>query len=329
MRVEVAVLGTPLLIFGAPARIFEQSDWNLPWEQRARVNLEVDETVAVGEILDRAAAELGIYVSDAYYQPPSLRVADNVSGVAFFRDSEDEGRNGDGAMTCTVLDDDGTVRWNQPILKLPIGRLIDASEHRLLDGNPRKIYLIPHPPGGGAFGEIDWAYVLAGLSFVWNFLATFDGAVGGIERLRRIFNSAVRSIGRLKDRWISHHGDLGDVYELVEGRPAWQEDELAGLLGCSRSDLSDLLPAFGLVPGGDGMWQRDNSAIAARSRAITLTILCAVSSGLVTDADGQAFRALLTTVTNMETPPSPEEISELVNQTIRETPDEQPWEPPQ
>jgi hypothetical protein len=328
MKVEVGVLGEPLIIFAGPINSFTDTDWELPWEDRLHVSLDVSPSDTVGDILDAAAEKLGIFVSDAYYDIRSKRVADNVRFVKFFRDNEDEGRFGPKLTRCTIRRSDGAALFNQWIFDVPIERIVDAQQNGLFVGDPYRIYLLPQPPGGGSFDSVDWVALIFALKTAESWLSRLGGVADGLGAVRAIWNKGRKVVVALKGRIAGCNGDMGDVCELVDTRTVWSERDLAELLGSSPNEVAQLLPLFGLERSDEGLWAVGESDAAKRSRALIYTVLHVTAISLTLENEASLLE-IVEEVMGMSPLPSPSEIGELAYQRLMIDPFKGEWEPPQ
>src|SRR4051812_20955038 len=94
MRVTVAALGSTADNVRQGEPDFTGQGWedqgpDLRWEQRKRVELEVDESETLASVIDRAAEEFGIGRPSAPGEPKQ-RVSSVIDGVAFYHPDDDK-----------------------------------------------------------------------------------------------------------------------------------------------------------------------------------------------------------------------------------------------
>jgi len=171
MEVEVAVLMQPFGAFRVPETVVAKSAWELTWGERAVASFEVDSTATIGSILDWGAAALGITVID--FEGESILPSEEVAGVAFFVDDEEEGRS-KGMRVYPTVDDAGVARWDEDIMSVPLGRALAAAEAGLIVGDPRRLYLVPQS-SAGAFDGLDWSHALEYLKVAEDVVARIGG----------------------------------------------------------------------------------------------------------------------------------------------------------
>ncbi|WP_169987414.1 hypothetical protein [Microbispora sp. H10836] len=289
MRVEVAVAGAPFGAWSCPQDLATQAgSRDARWLDLPRVSFEVDPATTLGDVLNQAAATLGVtaHIWESEERPVSewaLRpVSEAVHEVAFFRaDNADEGREAR-LITAPILNEEGQVQWGQRVTTVPMGTLEIAAQKDLIKGDPHKIYLFPSSPAG-AFDHLDWTQIGVALLAAEKVLARIGGVADGLHALASVWKAGKRTILGLKERLQKRAGTIGDVQDLADTREIWNIQEFSKFVGCSISEAEALLPVLGLSQDSEGRWTRSKDDNPTRANALLITALYAAMYGLAWD----------------------------------------------
>nr|GLJ86720.1 hypothetical protein GCM10017588_54590 [Microbispora rosea subsp. aerata] len=258
------------------------------WLDLPRVSFEVDPATTLGDVLNQAAAMLGItaHVWESEERPvsewPLRPVSEAVHEVAFFHaDTVYEGREAR-LITAPILNKEGQVLWGRRITTVPMGTLEVAAQNGLIEGDPHKIYLFPSDPAG-AFDYINWDQIEVAIEAAVSALATIGVAVEGLRALALVWKAGKRTILGLRERLQKRDGTIGDVQVLADTREVWDIQEFCKFVGCSTSEAETLLPVLGLSRDSEGRWVRSKDDGPTRANALLITALYAAKFGLAWD----------------------------------------------
>jgi hypothetical protein len=251
--VTVAVLGPnggyPVMPdFDGPG--FENQGTDVPYAERVKVEVEVTEVTPLAEIIDTAAARLGIT------NQHGGRVCDALTGVVFY-EPEDEvsfkWREQPWQSVIRLADDSGLPSWAVPWTETRFGELLAASDAQLVAGDPRRPYFWPVRPQGEGLQTF-----LVSLYFLWSAWEHVLAGYGTLDLARRIRNRVARADEVFDQEnwavpWEKRLARPHDFFSYVTGRPRTVE-EIASLLGCPVEQAEAVLWGMGLSCGDDGLW---------------------------------------------------------------------------
>jgi hypothetical protein len=259
--VTVALLGDP----AHPGHSIPEEEWERPWDDRQRRELQVELTENLGSIRERAREQFGVPMPD---HAPDGPIGRAFPFVAFYSESR-PGQRSMPSMSLTIADDRGRAVWNVDPDLVQFEQLLRSAELGVLDGDPHRIYLILLPPSGnGIF--VDWQALLDAWRICWDVLDSIDtlaGAAAAAEYVRRkIRDRLARGRAVLEQQapsWSQRNGSPHDVASLIERR-SWTPDEAARLLGINEEDAPAALEIFGFAQDvEDGRWYRSGDQAAA------------------------------------------------------------------
>jgi hypothetical protein len=260
VEVTVALVGEPSRTWenpdGGDIGLRHPDDWRIPYRERPKVVLEVPEAETLGAVLRRAGREFGmprIPWNDEEFDPPF---------VSFYREDRDP-NFGSLQREIALVDDDGRVRWTHDWHHEPISELIRAGEAGVLNGDPRRPYLICQPPIGNGL-LVDWP-TLVELWKLWWDIANKVGILAGLwmlwetksRRLKRRegptpTDSPTIVEGRYAE-WQANGGRPDNFVDFLGQRP-WHVQDLADALGCTPEQAEALLIGFGHERNSAGLW---------------------------------------------------------------------------
>jgi hypothetical protein len=264
--VTVALVGDP----ANPGHSIPEAEWGRRWEDRPRIELEVQPTDSLGSIRERALEQFGVATPNYAH---GGRLATEFPFVAFYSESRPTQMSGAG-MSITVTDDLGRAVWSVDPDLARFDQLVSASELGALEGDPQRIYLILLPPSGnGIF--VDWQSLLDAWRITWDVLESIDtvaGAAAAAEFVRRKIRNRLQrgrpTVEHRASEWGQRNGNPHDVAGLL-GRRSWTAEEASGLLGVTTEDAIAVLAIFGFAQDGeDQRWYRDGDQAAALLGAV-------------------------------------------------------------
>ena len=269
--VTVAVLGP---VFGYPGPpvfdgpVFEDQGEDLPYAKRVKVEVEVTEITPLGEIIDTAAARIGIT------NPRGGRVCDELTGIVFY-EADDEvsfkWREQPWPRVIRLADEAGLPSWSVLWTEMRYGELVSASDANLVVGDPRRPYFWPVIPQGG--GLQTFVISLRVLWSAWEYVLAGYGTFDLVRRVRR-FHLARRIGARVKRAekaieqadwampWSKRLQRPHDFFDQVTGQPRTAE-EIASLLGCPIEQAEAMLWGMGFSCDREGLWVVGGDAAAS------------------------------------------------------------------
>jgi hypothetical protein len=152
----VALMGPPF--FGTPdmwlGDRYEEQDFETPYQDRPKAEVEADEHETLAVIIDRAADDLGIHPNPAVLRETAMSAA--IGGIAFYYEPTDD---------VAYRRDRAPGNWPQVLLipgptreqvekrwqDVTVAELLAASKAGLLYGDPLRPYLYPGFPQGDFF----------------------------------------------------------------------------------------------------------------------------------------------------------------------------------
>jgi hypothetical protein len=262
----VAVVGSP----ANPGGSIREDDLSRPWEDRLKVELDVQPDESLGSIRQRAIEHFEVAT------PPHAhgrRLVDAFPFVAFYDESR-PAQMSPLAMSVTVTDDQGRAVWNTDPDLARFEQLVAASELGALGGDPHRVYLVLLPPSGnGIF--VDWQSLLDAWRITWDLLESIDtvaGAAAAAEFVRRKIRDRIhrgrQTLEHRASEWGQRNGSPHDLARLL-GRRSWTTDEAATLLGVGSDEAGAVLAIFGFARDPeDERWYRNGDQAAALLSAV-------------------------------------------------------------
>jgi hypothetical protein len=269
-----------LALVGDAARPFtpiDEAEWNRPWADRRRVELQVDENESLARVLERALNAFNVPSRDGAH---AYRHVD----VAFYEELQPQNLSRALPMP-TLVDDQGKAVWGVRDLRLVrYGDVVRAAKAGALAGDPSRVHVILREPVGNGLG-VDWPAFLEALDIVWE-VAKAVGVVGGVIATAKMVIDPVRN--RVKRgravaaenayRWDQRNASPYTFFLWLGERP-WSSARLASLLDCSSAEAEAVLELFGFARGGDGRWHPAADDAAALLRDVIDDLLAYYSEG--------------------------------------------------
>ncbi len=258
-RVVIAAVAENLPAFEPPVG---DQGFELPYERRLKVALDVDHSETLAQVYRRAVGQLAprIVESDQFKGEP----LDTVRWTWFFEPGEEMGidtarKRWEMSEDLLTVRADHELRWNRPQSDIPYADLLRASDYGLLRGDPRRPYLVLLLPQGGEAFQMAWESITTLWSIIGHMLAAREivNLARGWrrDRLLKDISGGTEVVERHAARWARHGGGPRDVLKTLEFQP-WPVEELRMLLGLDTQDEAEkLLRSFGLRPNEQGLYE--------------------------------------------------------------------------
>lgn len=242
------VFGFPVLeVFVGPS--FEDQGPEVPYAKRLKVDVPATETTSIGDVIDRAAAEVGTTLEHG-------RVSEALEGIAFY-EPEDEvvlkARHQPWPDTIRIPNDDGRPSWRVWWVATRVDELLEAHAAGLVVGDPYRPYLWPVIPQGDLLQQfhetlwtlwLNWEHILSAYG-------TFELARRVLRRIARGRTAFTTAEGMpWRDRLARPH----DLFGYLASAPR-TSDEVAALFGCDPGEAEGVLWGMGFVCDKDGVWR--------------------------------------------------------------------------
>ncbi len=275
-----------------------QQGADVPYRDRMKVELTVDEETTLYEVFEQALDEFNVEYTDEWRDMD--RPVEQVHFVAFY-EPEDEGGNTvqqrwTYAHNLVVVTDDQRIRWHVPLEEARLADLVRAAEHGLVDGDPLRPYIVLQPPAGNGLLFV-WAMFTTALSIA----ANIEGTIQGIERIKRKLAAGKKVIDEHFLDWSERGGDPLAVAATLRRQP-WKTDELALLLGVQPIEVEPLMELYGFARNDEGLWLSSEEEEARLLRLLEDDALIAFRSGAGEVEFRNRAQHLLTTGEQAEKP---------------------------
>lgn len=242
MHVTVALFGAPIAPFTGDLPV---QDADLLYEERLAIELDTQPGETLGEIIDRAAARLGIDLDRSFEVLADARVSDITFGISFDEAGEGWPR---WHRELDLVNEDGLVQFAVPWQEATLDALERTTGAGLMRGDPSRLLWQPGPEGGNG-PPSEWADFLAALVAAWAVLKILAEAHGVFEMLNKLRQRLQRAEPALEQRYIEWssrgarpHNLAGFLHEHD-----WTPAQLARFLGCDESEAEAVLWAFGFA----------------------------------------------------------------------------------
>lgn len=326
LDVEVALIADPAAPF-EPGPI-DSSCYELPFDQRTRVSLEVEESDSLASTLERAAAKMGLEPPEDYWLRGHF---DASHRKILFRKSDDEcgpirrsrGRLRFGELT--LVDREGKAIFGvHDLTTVRFSDLLRSADAGTIEGDPLHPYLILDD-GWGDAPPLDWAAMQFGLEIAWEAakaLAVAAGATTGVMQARRLMLQRLdrgQAALRANPEW-AQRGYRPDQFESLLTSRVWDADHAARLLGCSADQAEGTLLVLGYVlDPTDRMWRFEGD----EAGVMLSNIVAAINSFAHRGGDWQSgFRRWMERYLEAGVPPSMETF-----ESEQRAPPESPYVP--
>ena len=250
MKVTLAVVGDATVPFGQglPGGEPWNEEMKVPYDERRLVELQVQESEALGEVLMRACHEIGLELSRG-----------GIGFIDFYREGEEVTPRHE----VTVLDAEGRVEWVGRWKEVSYDRLLHADEADVLAGDARRPYLIlKEEVGNGVL--ITLAVLYGGWKLFWEVVDNFERAGKLTAAIKKLVHGSggAREAGDVVEghyREWQLKGARPDNLRRFLGEHEWSLDHLGDVLGCTTAEAEALLLGFGHERGKDGLWRPGES----------------------------------------------------------------------
>lgn len=253
VRVELYGLCFPMVFEGPPWSEYEPSrntssgDWNPGVHV---VELSVDDSLTLGRVINEAADEFGIRLSDPHF---GTDVAKAISGVAFYREGDE--RLVDlpydrFSRRLPSVDDEGRISFVD-LCEATVAGLCRAGESGLLEADALRPYFRPTVPQGSPSLPSDWQQFVQAVQAVWWVLKnaqplTTLSLVGLVPLLRRLHGRA-RAPGETI---------VNNRVSVLLARRVWNVDSASELVGAPVQEVATALATLGYRLDDDGIWRK-------------------------------------------------------------------------
>lgn len=248
--------------------LFEYNPPKFVGESLPEVELLVAPADTLGTILDRAAADFGIALSNEakarfqHIEPnrplPKVSEISECIGVGV-----PGSRNVYLYSHLITLDNDGRAHWNVRFNRATYGQLTDSISAGIHEGDARRLYLHPWPGGSAALISV-WADFFEILKTIYDLYAA-PGAIWAsselIGRVRRRMKRAKNAVQREAPELANRGATPEDVSALLE-RKRWNTGQVARLLGTDDAGAIAWLEMLGFHRDDDGYWRRGGDLLA-------------------------------------------------------------------
>lgn len=206
-------------------------------------------------------------ISDPRNRDPGRRFEDQLRFAAFVLPGDEEAgpavlRNKSlhlrRAATVDVI---GLARWDVHPLDARIDDLVRAGDAGLLDGDPRRPYLIVAVPAGdpGVFSAT-WGALEEAFEIIWaavSVTGTGYSAIKGFQAVRERFGKAKTVVELRRGDWENRGARPSDLSVVLASRPRTSA-EVAALLGCSGVEAEALMWGLGFEQADDRRWRSES-----------------------------------------------------------------------
>jgi hypothetical protein len=232
--------------------------------------------------LSRKVPDRRRVISDPRNRNPDGRFEEHLRFAAFVRPGDEEAgpavlRHKDFHLRrVATVDLRGRARWDVHPLEAPIGDLLRAGDAGLLDGDPRRPYLILAVPAGdpGAFSAT-WGALEEAFDVLWTAMSiagTGYSAAQGLQAMRDRFGKAKNVVEARSGDWDRRGARPSDLPTVLVARPRTPA-EAAALLGCVEAEAEALMWGLGFEQADDGRWRpapdgQEELAVLLLARAI-------------------------------------------------------------
>jgi hypothetical protein len=238
--------------------------------------LRVDASTALGDILNRAAAEFGMSLSQQTLKDrPRATVADRIDGVAFYAPGDEHEAwlpKSRFVRRLPAIDSAGSL-WMKDYREVAMEELERAGSLDLIEGHALHPYLRPAVSAGAmgvAAGE--WAIVLEALRYLWHALDAL-APLGTLPTLAWLGQPILKRLHRSADAvqttspQLAVRGIRPGELAVILSRRQWNPEECGLLLGMTENDAIQYLAVLGFEPNEGGVWEMKSQLAAALVRA--------------------------------------------------------------
>jgi hypothetical protein len=219
------------------------------------VDVEVSDDDTLGQVIDRAAAAVGL--TEVHAEEAVTSVSNAITYIAF-RQWGDEYQPPQFSSP-VVLNEGGHAAWPRPWQSIRVDQLLQAANRGLVEGDPTHPYLIL-PTGFGDFTGFDWSHVVGALSIMREALAAVGDTSSVVDIYRLVRNKlkkrgeGVEVVTKKVIDWKSRGAAPSDFHRLLSSASR-TATEVAALVGCSEHEAEAMMWSLGAsYNDNDGKW---------------------------------------------------------------------------
>lgn len=250
---KVSIVGDPNEPY--PWITSQQHMWERPADSWPVVEVHVSKDDALGQVIDRAAAAVGL--KEVHTDEGVSSVSDVIAYIAFRQWAD--GYQPPQLSALATLDKAGRVVWRRQWTSVRVHELLDAADHGLVEGDPEHLYLIL-PTAFGDFPGFDWEHVIACLWIVREVIGTLSDTSSAVDlfkllraRLKKRTEGVEVVAARAVD-WKSRGAAPSDLHRMLS-RSSRSSSEVAALIGCTDQEAEAVLWFLGAsYNDNDGKW---------------------------------------------------------------------------
>lgn len=157
-----------------------------------------------------------------------------------------------------TVDVEGLAHWDVHPLDAQIEDLLRAGDAGLVDGDPRRPYLILAVPAGdlGVFSTT-WSALEEAFDVLWTAISvagTGYSAAQSLQAIRDRFGKAKKVVKSCSGDWHRRGARPSDLPAVLASRPRTPA-EVAALLGCAEAEAEALMWGLGFEQAEDARWR--------------------------------------------------------------------------
>lgn len=244
--------------FDGPEEVLSKTGQGLPWEERARTQVDVTPEMTLNEVAAIGLRKLDITIPAIYHRLPH--------DYSVVNDFYFEAADGSHVWIDTYVDEAGR-EWSRADLDFVSDRITIADVVRTVDAdrlpvNPRRM-LVPINVEGLGGGPID--YLLAALEF-WNQVKDHPAVLTAKDAVAigATIKTGAVAFKKIKNRFDNSHGSISKYIQLTSSPRT--TPQIARLLGISLTHVPGICRLFGLKQDKGGVWRIDEAAVGKELR---------------------------------------------------------------
>lgn len=245
----------------------------VPYEQRAKVNVTVGGDTRLGSVIDEAAERFGVWSKS------EQRISEQVHCVAWFREEDTSGMEYDFARWSAVVrtvDAAGAASWALRWPHVTIDELLASHEVGLLDGDPLRPYFWPVIPQGDLEDLVQalWTTWLRWEEILPHVLAagaTLGAAGATVQTALRVIRRARDSSSSDTDAWAGALQRPQEFFAFLDEAPRTSAEVVAAY-PLTANQVDGGLPGLGYVRGPDQRWRSGTAGLAGALKQAVVDI---------------------------------------------------------
>ncbi len=250
-RVTVALVGDPETALVAGGGLRHPEDWEMPYVERAKRELDVADDERLSSIVQRALEAFDVRVAG----DPDWNAVDRIAFIAFYK-PEDERSLQRLRPDVTLVDSEGRARWEPFWQRVAYREILRAGEAGALDGDPRRPYLILQPGIGNGL-LADWQTLVTVWDAFWYVMTKALAGYAGVkayQELKERFGRGPEVVGGHYAEW-QERGARPDNMDRFLSQKLWHEADLGELLGVTTDEAIGFLSSSGYWRRENGLWE--------------------------------------------------------------------------